>query len=396
MLRTVLWRAVMFLGLAVYPTSQTFAQHCNPAWTAAFKCVQHCGPCPNLPGGSGGQAAPSAPAGPSPAELEGRRLNQEGIDAYNAGNYESARDFFQQALDKMPNDATIQSNLQKAKDQIVYQAELKRQKEQQEFERTKRQALGELKGVSNGGDFDSGTGLKGLGSTEPGSKDAPNSSGLKTLPDINTDPMMPTGLPKSVDDSIVAGYAGAPPGVSDRVRKAFQAIAAHDWKVARAWFQDALNNDPTNVGLKRLVDLADFTENRSELIAKPASNVSNKPSTNDEIPANADARTYALTSPKIHTREAWERFIANRYGHPGQLQLPADSDIELLFSPPPKPLELPKDSDIEFLFPGLAADPAMKINEFLADQWVQWVTGPLNDPRLNRISQPPTSQPKKP
>lgn len=64
---------------------------------------------------------------------------------------------------------------------------------------------------------------------------------------------VPTGLPPAVEAAIPATPAG------DRVRKGFQAITDHDWKVARAWFQDALNHEPGNPGLQRLVDLANFT-----------------------------------------------------------------------------------------------------------------------------------------
>jgi hypothetical protein len=80
-----------------------------------------------------------------------------------------------------------------------------------------------------------------------------------TAPTPNLDPMVvdarnvPSGLPKSVEDSIPNTPAG------DRVRKGFQAIQVHDWKAALAWFQDALNHEPGDPSLKRLVDLARFT-----------------------------------------------------------------------------------------------------------------------------------------
>lgn len=80
-----------------------------------------------------------------------------------------------------------------------------------------------------------------------------------TLP--NTDPMVvdarnvPSGLWQGMDSAIATAYSDAPPGVSDRVRKGFQAVMDRDWKVAKAWFEDALNRDPDNAGLKRLVAL---------------------------------------------------------------------------------------------------------------------------------------------
>ena len=163
---------------------------------------------------------------------------------------------------------------------------------------------------------------------------------------------VPSGLPKSVDDAIAAGFAGAPPGVSDRVRKGFQAVAAHDWKVAKAWFEDALNHDPDNAGLKRLVALADYTGKRNEQKTTSTSKVSDKPLTNEEIPADADERTYALTSTKIHTLEAWGRFIDKKHPKIDPSKLPKDSDILFLFpneSPQTGQLQLPTDADMKFL-----------------------------------------------
>jgi hypothetical protein len=131
---------------------------------------------------------------------------------------------------------------------------------QAKFDQEKRDALGELRGISNGDN--SASGLKGVTSTDSGLKDASNagdSIGLKTLPDVNTDTHVvdarnvPSRLPKSVEDSIPNTPAG------DRVRKGFQAIQVHDWKTALAWFQDALNHEPGDPSLKRLVDLALFT-----------------------------------------------------------------------------------------------------------------------------------------
>ena len=75
---------------------------------------------------------------------------------------------------------------------------------------------------------------------------------------------MPSSLPKSIDDAIASAYANAPAGVSERVRKGFQAVLTHDWKVAKAWFGDALYHDPDNTDLKKFVKLADIeTEERS-------------------------------------------------------------------------------------------------------------------------------------
>ena len=71
------------------------------------------------------------------------------------------------------------------------------------------------------------------------------------------DARVPSGLPKSVENAIASAFSNAPLGVSDRVRKGFQAVMTKDWKVARAWFQDALNHDPGNINLKSFIVAVD-------------------------------------------------------------------------------------------------------------------------------------------
>ncbi len=90
-----------------------------------------------------------------------------------------------------------------------------------------------------------------------------------------TDPMVvdarnvPSGLPKSVEDQIPKTEAGI------RVRRGFEAIMAHDWYLAGVFFKDALNHEPGEAGLKRLVDLAEYTlqkrtDDKAQIKAKTA------------------------------------------------------------------------------------------------------------------------------
>jgi len=238
---------VLTVCCVAFPVSQGLAQHCSPDWTAEYKCMQHCGPCPttnNTNSNTDNGAAAAAAAAEAEAAADAKRqrdaeLEQQRIDAENQRLAEEAE---------------------------------KRAK----FDRDKRDALDQLKGIANGDDFDSGSGLKGVGSADSGLKNAPysgDSSGLKTLPDVNTDPMVvdarnvPTGLPKSVEAEIPDTPAG------NSVRKGFEAILDHNWKVALVWFQDALNHDPGNAGIQRLIDLAQFTmerEKRPRPSAQPA------------------------------------------------------------------------------------------------------------------------------
>ena len=160
-------------------------------------------------------------------------------------------------------------------------------------------AMSQLKGLSGtdssglkGSGFDSGgIGLKGLRGSDPvvDSRNEPAGLGGKSdfkgafakpnKPAPHTDTSVvdarnvPSGLPKALDSAIAKAYSDAPSGVSDRVRKGFQAVMDRDWKVAKAWFQDALNRDPDNAGLKRLVALTD-----SSLQANKQPDVRNEPS----------------------------------------------------------------------------------------------------------------------
>lgn len=184
-----------------------------------------------------------------------------------------------------------------------------------------------------------------------------------TAREPNLDPMVvdarkvPSGLPKSVDDAIASGYSDAPPGVSERVRKGFQAIATHDWKVARAWFQDALNHDPSNAGLNRLVELADYTEK--------------------------------------HIRRGKNGKPSPSSSHRSPVQMPEDSDLQFLF-PGGEPVQTNSpstaagastpDSTLELLFPGLPAIEAKELNDYMFDQAIKMTE---NDPLLIKVSNRP-------
>lgn len=76
---------------------------------------------------------------------------------------------------------------------------------------------------------------------------------------------VPSGLPRPLDSAIAKAYANSPPGVIERVRKGFQAVLVGDWLVAKVWFQDALNRDSSNVGLKRLIILVDNSQQSDQL-----------------------------------------------------------------------------------------------------------------------------------
>lgn len=185
-----------------------------------------------------------------------------------------------------------------------------------------------------------------------------------TCADINDSSVVdacnvPSGLPKSVEKAIASVYADAQPGVSDRVRKGFQAVMAHDWKVAKAWFEDALNHDPENANLKRLAELCDYTVK--------------------------------------HYHQGKGEQLPNNSSAPSTSQLPTDADLELLFpreSLPNRPSGIsskkePEDSDLAMLFPGLNfktqsdRNMAKKLSDLMLDEAIKMTE---NDPVLLRVS----------
>lgn len=224
-------------------------------------------------------------------------------------------------------------------------------------------AMSQLKGLAGtdssglrGSGFDTGSQLKSAPAAVVDTRNEPAELGGKSnlkgaiakpsKPAPHTDASVvdarnvPSGLPKGLDNAIASAYSDAPSGVSDRVRKGFQAVMSKDWKVAKAWFQDALNRDPTNAGLKRLVALTDGPQQANKQPATVDAKGANVP------PSKAKPASTSPTNPN--------------------LQLPDPNDIRFLFPglqamkdkaapvfktlPDGRVVQMPQDSDMEFLF----------------------------------------------
>ncbi|MBI2399640.1 MAG: hypothetical protein HYV23_01015 [Deltaproteobacteria bacterium] len=211
-------------------------------------------------------------------------------------------------------------------------------------------AMDQLKGLSGtdssglkGSGFDTGnTGLKELRGSDSAGQKALSQPASHTDSSVVDARNVPTGLTKALENAIATAYASAPPGVSDRVRKGFQAVMERDWKVAKAWFQDALKLDPDNAGLKRLVALADTSQQPNKLSA-----------TVDERnePAGLGGKSDMNGSSALPNKTKPAQTTGT------QLQLPDSNDIYFLFpglTIDPN-LQLPDPDDIYFLFPGLKA-----------------------------------------
>jgi tetratricopeptide (TPR) repeat protein len=160
-----------------------------------------------------------------------------GSDAYAAGDYDRAVALFQEALKHFPTYAGALHNLQLAQDAQRATEHSRRVAESQGAISSGTSALIDSAGP---GKAAGAPGLSFMPAPSPPAADA-------SVVDARN---VPTGLP----DEVAAEIPRTPAG--DRVRKGFQAIAQHDWPVALAWFQEAANLEPQNVGLRRLVDLA--------------------------------------------------------------------------------------------------------------------------------------------
>lgn len=269
--------SLSILGIACLAPLPGMADACQPYWTAAYKCAQGCGPCGGSSGNSGNSGYDDGAvrrAQQAEAAAAAERQRQQAAEAERIERERVERERI--AAKKRADDAA--------------------------FIRDRDAAASSLKGSSGGGDAVSQ--LKGLaGADNPNLKGSgfdSGSGGLKELhgsdrtdgqkalsqptrPAPNTDTAVvdarkvPSGLPKSLDNAIAKAYSSAPPGVSDRVRKGFQAVMARDWKVAKAWFQDALKRDPDNAGLKRLVALTDAPQQADKQPASTDVKVTGKP-----------------------------------------------------------------------------------------------------------------------
>ncbi len=145
---------------------------------------------------------------------------------------------------------------------------------------------------------------------------------------------LPSGLSKFIDDSIEKEFAKSPPGVGERVQKGFQALMTQDRQAAKLWFEDALTRDPKNEGLRRLIELVDYT-----------SKYQSRPKVIKLAPKQSN-----------HIGLTEKEFLAIMFEpeQPKNLQVPQKGDEELLITPPKrlKNLKLPGSDDIAFLFMG--------------------------------------------
>lgn len=159
------------------------------------------------------------PSGPSPEEVkqqkERARLkakewsSDEALDYFDRKDWDNAIRSFEEALDRDPDDPDLNDWLKRAK-----------------VEKAK----------------------AGVSAIASPSRPAPNNDSKVVDARVPRDGAYLTNQVPELKNSPAA----------DRITKGFQAVIKHDWPVALAWWQDALNRDPTNAALKRSVDLAQW------------------------------------------------------------------------------------------------------------------------------------------
>lgn len=297
-----------------WPTA-TIAQHCQPFWTAQYKCAMGCG-C-----GGGGGAAPApvyrAPAPPQPSREEllqrqatalnnqaitlfnqgkfreairlfetslkvfpiqkvrenlGKAYNQLAVENYNQGNYKEASKYAELANRYKPGDKQISSNLDAAREQAA--GEARNAALSPSLDRLAKIVTSMQAATSGPGlNFDNPSNERvaagpsgGLGFLPANNavqdSGRPTNSAPVSAVDARTPPPNPT-LPR------VAEIESSP--AADEARRAFQAIVAKDWPVAIVWYKQALLKDPNNAALKRSLELAEYTQARRLEIARQSS-----------------------------------------------------------------------------------------------------------------------------
>ena len=215
------------------------------------------------------------------------------------------------------------------------------------------EAVGQLKGIS-----DNQSGIKGFDSG------GGSSLGLKGLDNSSTalkppygDPMvvdsrnMPSGLPKFVEDAIPNTPAGA------RVKKGYEAVMEHDWKVALACFQDAHNHEPDNPEWKRLVDFAQFALNK-------------RIETHTLVFENNSGPAQPVSTPVNNTQGSAQ--------HSDALQLAQNEDMKFLF--PLVTMTMPRTEYVEKI---MQEHPELK--SAIAQEWFkmcQWEKTGSDEPFL--------------
>jgi tetratricopeptide (TPR) repeat protein len=226
--------------------------------------------------------------------LAAQQLNNSGIYLFRQRDYTGAINVFEKALAQTPGDQVIINNIAQAKQKMKDTAVAAQNSDEL------RQLLGDTPPDDGKIDFDQLTHSQ-VQSPNESALNLVNLNDTSTvdLRDATKTSVDPASLKSQLDQVFANGAPASAPSDSHVV-------------------------PPEVKDIELLFD------------AVPKSNISDKPMTDEEIPDDADLKTYAQTNGNVHTLEAWHRFIEKKY-------------------PTIDPSKVPKDSDIQFLFSGLPA-----------------------------------------
>lgn len=291
---------------------------------------------------------------------EAYNANEQGNALLKKGDWAKAIHLYEEAARKSPNDKIIRDNLAKAQRRLqaqraeAEQERLAKQRDKTAASNMQRdinifaETLNAAPASSGGLDFDGGNsgtppsgggGLDFISPIPPANADKPAAASEVGNPMVVNAQNVRSGLPPEVDTAIAGVFSSAPPGVANAVSKGFQAVVTHDWKVAAAWFGDALNRDPGNTTLKNLLTAAH---------SKPAS--SKGDAIVDRYRKGYDA---VIAGDRPGAISAFEAAMRNDPSHGGSIGTYVDYLRAKPKSAATQVLQLPTESDMEFMFDDL-------------------------------------------
>jgi len=258
--------------------------------------------------------------------------NNKGVEYHKKNDFVNAIIQYEAALAQDPENEIYKKNLENARASQKFEQDVEARRDA--WWKDSAVAADRVKGVMGGLSFDGAGGTPAAADGELGF-----SSSIPAAAAPNGDAMVvdarnvPSGLSASVERSIKAAYPDAPPAVTDRLRKGFQAVETRDWKAARAWFQDALQRDPTNAGLQRFVELTEDPAQRAKPVPQPPKGPI--PASDAELAAFFSFFRDPPSHPKYQASETVRARVLNlskdEFNRLLALQLPTDADQELLF-----------------------------------------------------------------
>ena len=211
---------------------------------------------------------------------EAHIANERGNNFFDNQDWANAVVAYQEAANKNPGSKVIQKNLAMAQEELLKEQQYQQWQQQKNQQRNEWNKIAVSKMQQAVQNFTQTI------------NNVPITGDLQFGdPNVAVVINLPSTLPKAIEDAMAGVYKNAPAGVSERVRKGFQAVMTKDWKVARVWFQEALNIDPDNEGLKKFIVLCDYTPG-TKLVNTPISEKIPVPAIFTYVPTSEEIKAY--------------------------------------------------------------------------------------------------------